>query len=1294
MSYDAYGRYIGDDPILKKLEEDYTKSLSQDSVEGVDTSISNEEQEIVNDAMPRFDKDISYTPTTILEDSEAMSVIKSYMEDFAGIVEGDMSDEELVEDYLVRMRKFSAGQSVVTGSEVLQLTSAAKRDKDKLRNAGMAYDVFDKFDGVFSDDYTWGETFDALGTYARAIIIDPTTALGFGAGRLFAGVGAKSASAVIKKVATDAAQKSMVELAKQSSKKTVSNLAKRRTAEFASRRAVENTMKNASTQTALKTAAKKELAGSIGMDAALALGVDYAYQQGMIMTGRQEEWSPFQSGLTALGVLGGGILTGGLQLTNKAIAKKQSTILDEVFGGKAVSDKEFLENIGEEVKKFTDIPRLKIASAKSKKLNTKKFKDDMSRLFDSFDPKKSGSDFQQKVSKGRLTKEGREILYYDDFFRQFLLGRDELIKNGKVVSPKVKGLAEILVENNVRFEGARYDGDNVTNFIADIMVELENTTMGDFFKQNLKRTIGTQYKKKDFKTLSEIFASKQSMAGAQLQISSELAKILGVKEGLSVNDSKVFTDYISTINPDMNLESFKKLYDELPLDVKSKMNLDQFIEKELSSRGSLKKNIDYFQNWTIQAIVTNPGTTALNILGTVKRGMVEQTADIVRAGLYTIAGAKGIVTGDFSSMTKGINILRAVPRRFGSLVAPNATRQEVEAYFALRPQVRESLLRYLSGGVENRKIMEEFGLDSSSRFDIKMLENYKDFFQKLYAVRAQDVFFKVQNFRYNLERNLLEEYGQTYNQFKKRKDILEVMSSKKYLALEVMSVNQTNKGVFAKSYATNKNINEYAESMSGVVEGMATAIEKFRKIPIIGINIPFGQFFNGTVDFISELSGAKFLYQTASDVSANRKIKSKYGVTASKALDNVDKATNLSDAQKAIAKENILKEARYFTPKERMRTASSAMAFYAGTYFYSNKEVEYLQQGLSWKEERASDGTVVTKEYDFPESFIKWSARLLAHLRTGTEVPVEMRDAFFETFGLKALYRTLDQNFGKVADYFEDIKDVPKQIQYEGVLSSFKEFMGVTASPLIQSFVSGGLRPIDPINQVIGIAKGGDRIELDRKTGFVGLNNSLRYVDQIFTPILQAAGAVEKESATTDEKSMTLGRLLGYRENVGQSSTEKMFNFIERPTWKTNIRTPFVKINNRLNEVARLTLEHEARNLITSEGFRDLTLDEKRYMVTKIISKAKKKTKEILQGSHSFEDRKTGDIYKLHSAGRGEDRIKQALQEINYRDENNEIILDITELDESQLEYLTIYIDNNKDRLDKSILEKGVSLID
>ena len=116
--YDAYGNYIGNDPVLLEIEEKYKPN--KNIIDGEDFSISEEEKEIVSDTMPRFEKDISYTPTTVLKDRDAMSVIRKYMEDFEGILEGDMSDEELVEDYLVRMRKFSAGQSVVTGGEVLQ----------------------------------------------------------------------------------------------------------------------------------------------------------------------------------------------------------------------------------------------------------------------------------------------------------------------------------------------------------------------------------------------------------------------------------------------------------------------------------------------------------------------------------------------------------------------------------------------------------------------------------------------------------------------------------------------------------------------------------------------------------------------------------------------------------------------------------------------------------------------------------------------------------------------------------------------------------------------------------------------------------------------------------------------------------------------------------------------------------------------------------------------------------------------------------------------------------------------
>ena len=95
-------------------------------------------------------------------------------------------------------------------------------------------------------------------------------------------------------------------------------------------------MKNAGTKEILKRSARKELITAGAVDGALAIGIDYAYQQGMIMTGRQEDWSPFQSGLTALGVLGGGMLSAGLMLSNKKLAKEQSTILDEIFGKEAI----------------------------------------------------------------------------------------------------------------------------------------------------------------------------------------------------------------------------------------------------------------------------------------------------------------------------------------------------------------------------------------------------------------------------------------------------------------------------------------------------------------------------------------------------------------------------------------------------------------------------------------------------------------------------------------------------------------------------------------------------------------------------------------------------------------------------------------------------------------------------------------------------------------------------------------------------------------------------------------------
>ena len=120
-----------------------------------------------------------------------------------------------------------------------------------------------------------------------------------------------------------------------------------------------------------------------------------------------------------------------------------------------------------------------------------------------------------------------------------------------------------------------------------------------------------------------MFSIQQSRAGANLQISSELAKRIGVQasDRFDPNTGKIirgeqttdlsFIDYLDDVNPE--------------------------IERGLLT-GRDAKNISYYQNLTIQSIVSNPATTALNIIGTTFRGTLDSLADFTRGALYTTVG--------------------------------------------------------------------------------------------------------------------------------------------------------------------------------------------------------------------------------------------------------------------------------------------------------------------------------------------------------------------------------------------------------------------------------------------------------------------------------------------------------------------------------------------------------------------------------------------------------------------------------------------------------------------------------
>ena len=1165
----------------------------------IDPSTSDPNTEEDNQNLEPFDSEMTYTPSTVLEDDKAMNVIRTYMKDFEGIRKGDMSDKELVDSYVNRMRGFAAGQSVITVGEMLQLRKA---DKDKTANAGQAYSLFDKFSGVFSEDYTWGETADGLWDYARSIIVDPTNLIGLGVGKVVATAGAKGSSQLLKKIAMEAGKAKVEQEIKKKGVKSLGEQETKRIMSEAGRRAIEQEMKGAAVTTAVKSSAKKEILAATATDGVLALGVDYAYQSGMIMTGQQEHWSPFQSGLTAVGILGGGLLSGGLALSEKGIKAARSKL-----GEKSLTLNEKL--YGVDLKKV-------VAKEQAKKLkpNKQKVVNSVEKLLDSFNK----SDFAEEITEAtgdttwmqRISDDTsgdlESSMYFNKFFRYFLLGDDE---------KGIEGFAKIIVDNGIRFPGARYKGDNVTSFVADIMEYMPEDILKDINKSISKNMpkLGKQYENLDAKQLGTLFSIQQSRAGSNLQISSEIAKRIGVQvsdtfdpktgkliEGEQTTDLK-FSEYLDDINPEIE-------------------------RGKLTGKGA--RNISYYQNLTIQAIVSNPATTALNIIGTTYRGGMDSLADMARGVLYSTVGLKGLVTGDKEMLNKGLNLIRMQGRRVANLVSPDATREQALSYLSMRPEVEDKLFRYLSGGVDNKALMKEFGIDPAERFDVRFAEKYKNFFQKIYAVRFQDEFFKMQNFMYYLDKNIREEYGQTYQQFLDQgsESLADIITSQKYRALEAKALDETADSVFAKSFSARKT------RTRDPISFLATGIEEIRKVPIVGITVPFGQFFNGTVNFMSDYTGAKFLMRNFSAVK-NALYKNPDGITMD----------------------------QYTESMARMAVGWTAM------WYMSDNEMSYIKQGLSWKEERESDGSVQSKEYDFPESFFKMGARLIAYKRLGEEAPSELLNQAAETFSYQALLRTLGQKFDDISKASKDLIDLESIPELGGDIAQIFGSVG-------SSFVSGATRPLDPINQLVGIATDGDQI--DRRQGSKNFNNSLRYVDQITTPILDYIGMTDsevKESATTSDKSMTLGRLLGYRENVAQSATQKMFNSIEKPEWRTGIYTDAAKADNRVNKIIAPILEREAEIVLNRKNYKNLKLKDKQKLVRDAISKAKKKALQTLKVSNIVEDRHLQRVFSLYNSYSNKD-IDDALKEKGLEGK------DLMDLNTGQLDLLKSFMKTEKYR--------------
>jgi hypothetical protein len=675
-----------------------------------------------------------------------------------------------------------------------------------------------------------------------------------------------------------------------------------------------------------------------------------------------------------------------------------------------------------------------------------------------------------------------------------------------------------------------------------------------------------------------------------------------------------------------------KLSNDLGL-AKSKtpaQKMNEVIEETLDAapkglRDKLDDAQGTLQRNLIRMLVTHPGTTALNLIGWTNASSMQTASDMLRGALFGGASVGNALIGRKASAVDYANkaklMLTLQKQKATNLVSPFATQQATMDFISANPAIQGKLFRYLSGGIELDDVYKELGIAGTDMQKAGFTEKVMDFAQTMYGVKAQDVYTKSQEFMYALDKQIRLKYGVTYSEFITDTDNLwKRMKGDEYAEVQAAAVEDALRNVYAKSYG---------ENPKGLLTYSARVLEDLRKYPGIGAMVPFGQFFNNTLGHIFDHTGISLVHKYVAGTTRD--------------------------------------------PMELLTKSAVGLSVIG---IATAREYDNMEEGLAWYQERQSDGQVRNRLYDFPFSFYKAIGRMSAHIHRDGEVPAEMTRDIIQTFGPGNLTRQLGESSKMAFDLLVDVASGEDVAVVEGLKDVVKSAGSM--------YLSGYSRPLDPVNQIIALGRGEDYTAIDRKQNNEWINNSARYVDQIFTALSGKELAPEKYSPTSGERGMApIGRIFGFRAEPRQSATQRMFNEAGLPQWRTNIKAFIPETNNEMNKIIFQFLEDRATYVTATPGWRSASAKERVKMLRDTITLAKKDVMGLLESSIDPRDTRTLKLWNLSKRGGGvsEEDVTKALRDLGIEKE-------VTELNSVQLDFLLNYIEMQKEEL-KGLVESG-----
>lgn len=1227
--------------------------------------------------------------------------------------------KNVVDKYMNRMRGFANGESYTTVSELVNLYHIVSSGKDdtsidltspteltgaissginnvpehqvkKLQNVADAYTLYENMsNATFRSGSTLGERGDALKDFMGDMILDPINIPMFLAttpiGGVLAKVGTKLTSTQISKLVRQTVTEKYL---KKKGKQWLATRAgqvvmKRETAKEVERFAV-NTVVDTTKKKALKAAA---VWGTYDMS--IGVGTDAAYQKAQILAGRQPEGYSLLQGSIAGGssVLGFGIGYGITRHAQKRAAKRGDKVVEyellphQLLRGERSKGLRKLDADGNPipigpVKKVSggslpltlhaidSIPanRTKAVAEQNRlaieKVNGSEFIEQITERLKDWRTRSDG--WSEKVMNGTIKSfdaEGSNLM--NDragvLFKGFLMGDADSGVRGLIKELDEMG---IVVPENYRQEGYKHFTDWLTTTVKSL-------------PDPIKKEVNEVWK-------SSVSSKIRGLEGTNLDEGMNVLAAQAAEQGFALNTLKQAQDALRKAAGRTPKEKvLNAIKNEVGVDAEELGSRNAFLDyiKEKvphpirNAAGTMSK----FQANLIKSMVAHPGTTSLNLSGWTTASAMNSIGDTFRAVLYGGAGlAASLGNKEMSQdmLTKSGLLFKLQVQKVRNLADPGGTQEATMNFLAANPEAKEALFRFLSGGIETDTMIKGLDIDEAflKEFNItdelmdeilgqkpktNFYDKYINLMQTVSGVKHQDMLSKTQEFIYQFDKQIrlnhkvtLTEFFQDDNLWKNVEGI--GSNGRSYIEMQSKAVEDTLRTVFSK---------KYGDAQGDLVQQAANIVEDFHKVPVVGLFIPFGQFFNNTIAHMADHSGGSLLLKATAD--------------------------GMELFSQKSGKQNLSKKV-FNSQQDYGDLMAKTSAGWALSIALMYDEARNMEEDLPINADRGTDGQIRDFTYMFPLNFYRTMGRVFNYRAQGLEIPDEFKDTILRQYGVENLTRELGKSqaqfWGGVIGMLEDDKE------FGGENRKYPEgFLQSTLLELAGRFTSAGTRSADMVNMPLALLRGEDYVEYDRRNADVtnqSFLNGIRYVDQMFAAINDIAGgedfAKRKFKPLTRENGrIPFNRLFGARYLNKQTNIEKMFAKIGRPDWKGGIKSYLPAVNNRMNEVIYDFLEREAKVVYNSPSWNDPKNKQENWvnMTNATITAAKKSALEFLEKTDSSDmDIKTAALYKLtKSSGIPLSELDSYMQIAGFPNKRPE------ELTTSQIEKVISAYKTNKD---------------